>query len=82
MAMSDAEEFFGDPEMRRRYETVKEFIENDSGWHYGIDEETMCYALCAMRKALNENPANEGIWEAYVVIDVLVDILSEMRGKE
>ena len=79
MATNDNPELFCDDDMRRRYDTVYEFLANE-GTRCGVDKTYIIAALHHVGEALHMNTQSESLWKAYVLLDVLIDRWDECVG--
>ena len=72
MAIADNESLFLDRGMRRRYETVCEFLAAE-GEQCGITKDYLIRVLHHIGEAVHMSTANGDLWKAYVILDVLID---------
>jgi hypothetical protein len=76
MSVDDNLALFSDEEMKGRWKAVYDFLCSD-GACVGIDKDSMLRVLAHMGEALHSHPANESLWKAFVLVDVLIDTWDE-----
>ena len=72
MATTDNEELFSSDDMRIRWEATYEFLADD-GVACGLNKDYLIEALGYLGGALRVHGSCEGLWKAYVMLDVLID---------
>lgn len=73
MAMSDMPDLFEDePDMQRRYQTVYEFLVC-SGSTCDLSRQFLIQVLGHLCEALRSRTTDSSLWNAFVMLDVLID---------